>query len=154
MLLVLLALKSSGVPSESVPRQHVLRARMHAAFACVHRPRAGLFIGEHACIGLVLTCSSANMHASASCWLVYRRTCVHRARAGLFVGEHACIGLVLACSSANMRASGSCWLVRRRTCVHGLVLACSSASTRAPVSCWLVHRQARVHRRVPVFRKF
>src|SRR5437870_12551478 len=31
--------ESSGVPSESVPRQHVLRARMHAAFACVHRAR-------------------------------------------------------------------------------------------------------------------
>ena len=65
MLLVLLALKSSGVPSESVPRQHVLRARMHAAFACVHRARAGLFIGEHACTA-VLACSSANMRASAS----------------------------------------------------------------------------------------
>ena len=63
MLVVLLALKSSGVPSESVPRQHVLRARMHAAFACVHRPRAGLFVGEHACIGLVLACSSASTRA-------------------------------------------------------------------------------------------
>ena len=78
MLLVLLALKSSGVPSESVPRQHVLRARMHAAFACVHRPRAGLFVGEHACIGLVLARSSANMRASASCWLVHRQARVHR----------------------------------------------------------------------------
>src|SRR2546422_11649035 len=83
MLLVLLALKSSGVPSESVPRQHVLRARMHAAFACVHRPRAGLFIGEHACIGLVLACLSANMRASASGWLVGGRTSVHPARGGL-----------------------------------------------------------------------
>ena len=90
MLLVLLALKSSGVPSESVPRQHVLRARMHAAFACVHRARAGLFIGEHACIGLVLACSSANMRASTLCWLVHRRTCMHRPRAGLFIGKHAC----------------------------------------------------------------
>ena len=76
MLLVLLALKSSGVPSESVPRQHVLRARMHAAFACVHRPRAGLFVGEHAC--------------TASCWLVRRQARVHRSRAGLFIGKHAC----------------------------------------------------------------
>ena len=118
MLLVLLALKSSGVPSESVPRQHVLRARMHAAFACVH--------------GLVLACSSANMHASASCWLVYRRTCVHRARAGLFVGEHACIGLVLACLSANMRA-------RPRAGLFVGEHACTA-------SCWLVRRQARVHR--------
>src|SRR5207249_6024296 len=71
---------------------------------CVNRVRAGLFFGEHACIGLVLACSSANMHASGSCWVVYRRTCVH--------------GLVLACSSANMRASTLCWLVHRRTCMH------------------------------------
>ncbi|PYS16562.1 MAG: hypothetical protein DMG17_12140 [Acidobacteria bacterium] len=56
----------------------------------MHRPRAGLFIGEHACIGLVLACSSANMRA--------------RPRAGLFVGKHACTGLVLACSSASTRA--------------------------------------------------
>ena len=56
----------------------------------MHRARAGLFVGEHACIGLVLACSSANMRA--------------RPRAGLFVGKHACTGLVLACSSASTRA--------------------------------------------------
>ena len=71
---------------------------------CMHWARAGLFVGEHACIGLVLACSSANMHASGSCWLVRRRTCMHRPCAGLFIGEHACIGLVLACSSASTRA--------------------------------------------------
>src|SRR5207249_3274861 len=30
---------------------------------CVHRPRADLFVGEHACIGLVLACSSASTRA-------------------------------------------------------------------------------------------
>src|SRR5436309_11157011 len=106
----------------------------------MHRARAGLFIGEHACIGLVLACSSANMRASTLCWLVHRRTCMHRARAGLFIGKHACIDLVLGL------------FIGEHACI-GLVLACSSASTRAPSRASFQEVLASHSKELPVLRR-
>src|SRR2546428_58936 len=63
MLLVLLALKRAGVCSLSVARERVRLVRLFSAFTWLHRPRAGLFVGKHACTGLVLACSSASTRA-------------------------------------------------------------------------------------------
>src|SRR5439155_463164 len=62
--------------------------------ACVHVPRAGLHVEEHACTRVVLTRTPKNMRACASCWLVRRRTCVHEPCADMQAGEHACTSFV------------------------------------------------------------
>src|SRR5207249_8993567 len=113
----------------------------------------------HACMCLVLACTSKNMRARGLCSHARRRTCVHVPRAGLHVEEHACTSLVRTCKPKNMRARASCGHARRRTCVHepcasmhagehactGLVRTCTPGNMRARGLCGHARQGTCVH---------
>src|SRR5437667_8511917 len=117
--------------------------------ACEDLRRARQHTALHACMCLVLACTSKNMRARGLCSHARRRTCVHVPRAGLHVEEHACTSLVRTCKPENMRARALCGHARRRTCVHEpcasmhagahscttLVLTCNPSNVRASGCC-------------------
>src|SRR5437667_8511916 len=75
---------------------------------CVHEGCAHTHAEEHACMCLVLACTSKNMRARASCGHASRRTCVHELCADTHAEEHACTSLVRACTPGHIRAPRSC----------------------------------------------
>src|SRR5437762_14345742 len=121
--------------------------------ACGDLRRARQHTALHACMCLVLPCTSKNMRARALCGHARRGTCVHEPCASMHAGEHACTRLVRTCTPGNMRARALCKHARLGTCVHEpcanmhtrehvctrLVLTCTLASTRA-------QRRADLHR--------
>src|SRR5438093_1798477 len=88
--------------------------------ACGDLRRARQHTALHACMCLVLACTSKNMRARGLCGHARRRTRVHEPRADMQAGEHACTSLVRTRTPKNMRARGLCEHARQGTCVHGL----------------------------------
>src|SRR5437667_7358576 len=121
--------------------------------ACGDLRRARQHTALHACMCLVLACTSKNMRARGLCGHARRRTRVHEPRPDKQAGEHACTSLVRTRTPKNMRARGLCEHARQGTCVHEAradvhayerpcirpLLTCTLASTRA-------QRRADLHR--------
>src|SRR5205823_14524754 len=76
--------------------------------ACGDLRHARQHTAVHACMCLMLACTSKNMRARALFGHARRRTRVHVPRAGLHVEEHACTGLVRTRTAKNMRARALC----------------------------------------------
>src|SRR2546426_8387337 len=95
--------------------------------ACGDLRRARQHTALHACMCLVLACTSKNMRARGLCSHARRRTCVHGPCADTHAEEHACTSLVRACTPGNMRARALCGHARRGTCVHE---ACANMHAR------------------------
>src|SRR5438876_10757838 len=86
--------------------------------ACGDLRRACQHTALHACMCLMLACTSKNMRARGLCSHARQRTRVHEPRADMHAGEHACTRVVLTRTPKNTRARATCGHARRGTCVH------------------------------------
>ena len=91
--------------------------------ACGDLRRARQHTALHACMCLVLACTSKNMRARALCEHARRGTCVHEARADVHAYERPCIRSLLTCTLASTRAQRRADLHRLRAGLHCRLLA-------------------------------